>query len=54
MSASESAIEVIEVDTPFRPSAGPSNPIVWQDEVEAVLICETDENCPAARGGLPI
>lgn len=52
MSANESATEVREVSSPFRPSAGPSNPMVWQDEVGAVLICETDEHCPDARGVL--
>lgn len=52
MSASESTTEVREVSSPFRPSAGPSNPILWQDDVGAVLICETDEHSPDARGVL--
>lgn len=50
MAASANEIEVVEVNSAFRPSAGPSNPVVWQDEVGAVLVCETDAHCPDARG----
>jgi len=41
----EAGIKVVEVSTPFRPSAGAPDPAIWQDEHGAVIVCETDDDC---------
>jgi hypothetical protein len=50
MSGSEPGIKVVEISKSFRPSPGAPNPVIWQDEIGAVVVCETDHDCPHARG----
>lgn len=50
MGGNEPEIKVVEVSTPFRPSPGVSNPAIWQDEIGAVVVCETSHDCLHARG----